>query len=312
MRARVVRARTSFGRQEPPKAKPGLHVVGREVQPRIVDKMFITTWLSTPRRLQRLPISFANDTLTAWNALRKLLTMAAASGWCGRAARSARRKSAPRRRRCGRQLADGERRVVEVIDGRALAQELGVLAEAEVAPGLLARAFSSTGMTVSWKRPAISVERMTMRSRPAARAAALADLLADAPARSRVLGAVRQRGVPTQTKRAPRREAATPSAARVVAESSPARTPAAVNSSRPASTNGARPGSERPPCPGADVHPGHLMAILGQARRGNAADVAQTENAYSHVGSTLRGRELTGGRGGKPPRSAHRRPGSGS
>ena len=53
----------------PAERESRLQVVRRQVQLLVRQKMSITSWLSTPIRLQRLPISFAKTTFTACHAL---------------------------------------------------------------------------------------------------------------------------------------------------------------------------------------------------------------------------------------------------
>src|SRR3954470_17497249 len=62
-------ARTSFGRHDPPKAKPGFKYDEERFSLSSLQKMSMTSWLSTPTRLHRLPISLANTTLTECQVL---------------------------------------------------------------------------------------------------------------------------------------------------------------------------------------------------------------------------------------------------
>ena len=76
-RAMYCRARRSFGRQEPPKAKPGRRYAGEMLSLWSSQKTSITSRESTPCGARTRPISLAKDTLVAWKALQAYFSASA-------------------------------------------------------------------------------------------------------------------------------------------------------------------------------------------------------------------------------------------
>src|SRR3954447_19008326 len=68
----------SFGKQEPPKANPGLRYAAEIFNFVSLTTAFITSWLSTPIALQSNPNSFAKLIFVACQALLAYLTASAA------------------------------------------------------------------------------------------------------------------------------------------------------------------------------------------------------------------------------------------
>ena len=65
IRAAFVNARTSFGRQEPPKAKPGLRYASETFSFRSTRKIRITSWASAPSASHRSATSLVKHTFRA-------------------------------------------------------------------------------------------------------------------------------------------------------------------------------------------------------------------------------------------------------
>src|SRR6266516_1174423 len=77
VRAAYTRARRSFGRQEPPKAKPGRRYASETFSFRSIRKIRMASCASAPSAAHTSPISLAKHTLRAWNALDMYLTTSA-------------------------------------------------------------------------------------------------------------------------------------------------------------------------------------------------------------------------------------------
>ncbi len=71
-------ARRSFGRQEPPNAKPGIRYFFEMLSLSSMHSTRMTSWLSMSRVLQMAPISLAKVTFSAWKALFAYLIISAA------------------------------------------------------------------------------------------------------------------------------------------------------------------------------------------------------------------------------------------
>ena len=70
-------ARTSFGRQEPPKANPGFRYVGEMLSLVSAVKISTTDSASTPSSFASVPTSLANETFTACHALQTYFVISA-------------------------------------------------------------------------------------------------------------------------------------------------------------------------------------------------------------------------------------------
>src|SRR6266550_4413113 len=67
----------SFGRHDPPNPNPGLRYAGEIFNCRSRQKISMISRPSDPSDLHILPISFANTTFRAWNALHTYLIISA-------------------------------------------------------------------------------------------------------------------------------------------------------------------------------------------------------------------------------------------
>src|SRR2546430_6942854 len=76
-RAAYTRARRSFGRQDPPNAKPGRRYASETLSFRSIRKIRTASCASAPSAAHTFPISLAKHTLRAWNALDTYLTTSA-------------------------------------------------------------------------------------------------------------------------------------------------------------------------------------------------------------------------------------------
>src|SRR5271170_2531407 len=80
LRARWRRERRSFGRHDPPKAKPGRRYLEEMLRRLSSQNSSMTSRLSTPRRPKIRPSSLANEILVAWNALHAYFRASAVRG----------------------------------------------------------------------------------------------------------------------------------------------------------------------------------------------------------------------------------------